>query len=370
MSKTLDIDKVLAEKFINKYGFAFDMFLLFRPYDKVKMSDIRKAFGGIVASGNFKIERQCDVEEFVKNSYSVYMRRFARVPRSMLYTHYKSVYGSMVDEAHKAFLTDRPINIEDEVMVEVKGGVVDVDSLSAPGYVSIMKVKVKEDITAIKVIYNSQLHRVFWPDMVNINLYVGTVLTSVYDTEGIYGRSTSLSIRSETLFKVAKGQLKETIAEKGVLQNDLRNYGLDINTVLDICDSEVSALNAPLEMATIHDVLTTQCKETETIDSLPDLIRNLENVIIPSVKENGSLPTYAEAFKYSKSFIKDRSKGKLGEISPKDSAVESEIDAYAASLAQSVLAYIRYSTLLNIVPNCEMEYLVLGLIDKSIKPVS
>jgi len=370
MSKTLDIDKVLAEKFISKYGFSFDMFLLFRPYDKVKMSDVRKAFGGIITKGNFKIERQCEVDEFVKNSYSVYMRRFARVPRSMLYSHYKSVYGDVVDEAHKAFLTDRPINIEDEVMVEVKGGAVDVDSLSAPGYVSLMKVKIKDDITAIKIIYNSQLHRVFWPDMVNINLYVGTVLTSLYDTEGIYGRSTSLSIKSETLFKVAKGQLKETIAEKGVLQNDLKNYGLDINTVLDICDSEVSALNAPLEMGMIHDVLKTQCKETETLDSLPDLIRNLEGSIIPSVKETGHLPTYAEAFKYAKGFIKDRSIGKLGEIAPKDSAVENEIDTYSASIAQSILAYIRYSTLLNIVPNCEMEYLVLGLIDKNIMPVT
>ncbi len=356
---SVDIDKLLAEKFISKYGFAFDMFLIFRPYEKVLMSDIRRAFGGIISKGGFKIDRVCTVEEFIKNSYSVYMRRFARVPRSMLYTHYKSVYGDVVDKAHKAFLTDRPVNIEDEVMVEIKGGSIDADSLSAPGYVSIIKVKITDEITAIKIVYNSQLHRVFWSDMININLYVGTVLTSLYNTEGIYGRSTSLSIRSETLFKVAKGQLKETLAEKGVLQKDLENYGLSINNILDLCDAEISALNAPLEMTMIHDVMKSQCKETETLDSLPDLVKRIEGHVIPSAVESGQLPSFNETFKFAKGFIKDRSKGKFGEVELKGS-VESELDSYSASLAQSILAYVRYSTLLNVTPNCEMDYLLLG----------
>jgi hypothetical protein len=368
--KAVDIDKLLAEKFISKYGFSFDMFLIFRPYEKVSMSDIRRTFGGIITKGGFKIERQCDIEEFVKNSYSVYMRRFARVPRSMLYSHYRSVYGDIVDKSHKAFLTDRPVDIQDEVMVEVKGGSVDADALSAPGYVSLMKIKINKDITAIKVVYNSTLHKVFWQDMVNINLYVGTVLTSVYNTEGIYGRSTSLSIRSETLFKVAKGQLKETLAEKGVLQKDLEGYGLTINGVLDICDSEVSALNAPLEMTTIHDVIKTQCKETQTLDSLPALINRIESYVIPAAKEAGELPKFAEVFKFAKAFIKDTSKRDLGDISNKDSVKESEADNYAASLAQSILAYVRYSTLLNVVPNCEMDYLVLGFSEDRMIPTT
>lgn len=357
----IDIDKAIADKFISKYGFAFDMFLIFKNWKKIDMNILQRAFAGIIARGGLRIMREVDVEEFVEKSYSVYMRRFARLPRKMLYTHYKNVYGEIANNAHKAFLTDRPHNIDDDLLIEIKGGHVDVDSLSAPGYISIMKTRIAEDITAIKIIYNSQLHKLFWEEMVNINMMVGGVLTSHYETEGLYGRSTSLSIRSETIARVAKGQVKEMVSDRGVLQNDLASYGLDINKVLDICDSEVSALNVPTELRMIYETMEVQCKETQTIDSLPSLIKRIEGHIIPKTQEAGKLPSLAETFNFAKQFIQATSTGKFGTMKMKERGPgEGELEPACAALAQSILAYVRYATLLNVEPNCEMRYLLLG----------
>lgn len=367
--EVIDIDKAIAEKFMTKYGFAYDMFLIFENWKEIPMSTIIKAFNGIIARGGLKVERECDVEEFIEKSYSVYIRRFARMPRRTLYEHYKSVYGDTVKLSHKAFMTDKPNAIDEEVLVEIKGGHIDADSLSAPGYLSILKVRITDQITGIKVIYNSQLHKLFWEDMININMMLGGVLTSIYETEGIYGRSTSLSIRSETLVRIAKGQIKETIQERGVLQNDLKNYGLDINKILDICDSEVSALNVPTELRMIYDTIETQCKETGTSKSLVKLIKRIEDYVIPMVREKGSLPTLAETFTFARGFLLSESREKFANLvsRPDDKEkkmLENELDSLSAGLAQSILAYVRYSTLLTVEPQCEMKYLVLG-IDRS-----
>jgi hypothetical protein len=370
----IDIDKAIAEKFINKYGFAFDMFLLFKNWKKIEMKDIQKAFAGIIARGGLKVDRECSVDEFVEKSYSVYMRRFARMPRKMLYNHYKNVYGDIVNNAHKAFLTDRPHNIDDDLLVEIKGGHIDADSLSAPGYVALMKTRIADNITAIKVIYNSQLHRIFWSEMVNINMMVGGVLTSIYETEGLYGRSTSLSVRSETIARVAKGQVKETLQERSALQNDLVNYGLDINKVLDICDAEVSALNVPTELRMIYETMETQCKETGTIDALGSLIKRIESHVIPATQESKKLPSLAETFTFAREFIMDTSATKFGSLrdgSTDKKYIDSELDSASAGLAQSILAYTRYATLMSEEPQCEMKYLVLSVDNQSIiKPVN
>lgn len=358
----IDIDKAIADKFINKYGFAFDMFLIFKDWTKVDMEIVKRAFGGIVARGGLKIERECDVDEFVEKSFSVYMRRFARMPRSMLYDHYKNVYGDIAANSHKAFLTDKPHAVEaTDVMVEIKGGHIDADALSAPGYVSIMKTRIADGITAIKIIYNSQLHRIFWSEMVNINLMVGGVLTSYYETEGLYGRSTSLSIRSETIARVAKGQVKEMVSDRAVLQNDLQSYNLDINKILDICDAEVSALNVPTELRMIYDTMAQQCKETETTESLPALIKRIETHVIPKTTSAGKLPNLAEVFKFANDFIRNTSKGKFGTVKDKgNQEIEGELESASAALAQSILAYVRYATLINVDSKCEMKYLVLA----------
>lgn len=369
----VDIDKAIADKFISKYGFAYDMFLIFKEWEKIDMEIVKRAFSGIISRGGLKVERECDVDEFVEKSYSVYMRRFARMPRSMLFNHYKNVYGDIAATSHKAFLTDRPHNIDDDLMVEIKGGHIDADSLSAPGYVAIMKTRIAdrirlpdgnftEGITAIKVIYNSQLHRIFWEDMVNINMMLGGILTSYYETEGLYGRSTSLSIRSETLARVAKGQIKEMVSDRAVLQTDLQNYGLDINKVLDICDSEVSALNVPIELRMIYETMEQLCKDTETSESLPMLVKRIETHVIPKVVSAGKLPNLAEVMTFAMEFIKDTSKGKFGTLKDKgETRIDGELEPAAAALGQAILAYVRYATLLNVEPKCQMKYLVLAV---------
>lgn len=355
-NKTEDVK--IAERILGIVGYALDMCFVFKPYDKVDLNDVLLAFRSITQKAGIGISRKCDVEEYVSNAYSGYMRRFARIPRKLIVEQYGDQLGDNVQNAHKALIADKPSHIieDDRVMVELKGGHVDYDSLSDPRYIMIQKVALTPKITAVKVIVNSMLQKYIWKEFANINAMVGILLSSHYKCEILYGRVTAVSSNNETAGMITRGKLHELVTEKGVLQEELGRYNLDINGVLDTIDSSVGALHAGREIRAATGAIRGICQDVGAMDSYASLINYIEKRTIPQVRDKKKLPDLAKLTSFSKQFIEKESKI----IETLDGR---QVNGAADALGSAISAYLTYWSLLNVDPQAEDLFAVMKMLD-------
>ena len=340
-------DEELYKTRDNKYGFFFDMFIIEYPYDKCNMKEIKQVVNGLIHNGGLSIKRDCDVEEFIKNSYSTYQRRFARMPRSLVVQHYGGLYEETMKTAHHAIIADKPQAIinEDEVLLELQGGVIDHDVLSNPWYVSIQKVKLDDTYTAIKMSYNSYLRKA-WENLMDINLMISTILSHIYNTSSLYGRVTSLSIMGETVIHSSGGKITNTNPGKGSLQEELEMIGYGVNEILDKVDITIGALHAGRELRVAHSAIKEITTKAKCKNSLNDLITRIEKTIVPKVREKDKMPEYIDLFNFSKGFLKSESE-EIGTKDIEDDSGTSELDTIAMALAPAISSYIMYSNLID-----------------------
>lgn len=360
----IDVDKKLIDKLMLKYGFSYDAFILFIRPQKVPLELIRQVFDGVADKACLRIYRECTIEEYVEKSFSGYMRRFVRMPRKLIYDHYERVYGDIYTNAHKAVIGDRPnIPVEEEkVLVEIKGGHVDFDSLSAPGYISIQKIPIKENMVLIRIICNSMLHKYWWTGFLDINFHVGVILTKLLHCEGFYGRATSMSLRSELLARAAYGKVKEMVSEKKVLENELEQNGLTINTVLDICDTKVGIKCAEFELRNIAKAFRDLFESLGIGYLYPEMVKAIETKVIPVVKEKDAFPSFRSTITFCRDFLLDKlkdDKSIADLILEGGEKVEDTLLEVAGSIAKCLLAYVRYYTYLEQTSDAEIGYYVL-----------
>lgn len=358
------------EKILGKFGYQFDMALIMKPYEKVDMVTVERVFRGIIQRGNLKVRRVLDVEEFVKAARPVFQKRFGRAKKKIIIDHFGDLYAQTLKNAHRAFLVDRPNVNEDHVDVELTAELSEADALSNPFCVMIQKVKVTDKITAVKVVYNSMLHRFFWADMIDINLAMSGILSQVFKCECVYGRTTSLSIRAETCAHFSNGHSKEIISEKSALEETLRDgYDLSVNRVLDTVDIEIATLHAFRELKLIQDSIGAICEATGTKHAQGDLMRFLEEKVLPAAREEQTMPSLRMLARLSKDFIRDKST-KAQDIAEfvdgKSSRGESalgDLNSIAVSLAKALSGFIMYMNLLNRNAYAEITFLQLEHVD-------
>ena len=355
------------QKILGKYGYQFDMALLLKPYEKVDMNIVEKVFRGIIQRGNLRVRKHMDVEEFTKSARIVYQKRFGRAKKKIIIDHFGELYANTLKNAHRAFLVDRPDINEDHVEVEVDASLSEAESLSNPFCLMIQKVKVSDKITAIKVVYNSMIHRAIWPDMMDINLAMAGILSQVLRCECVYGRTTSLSIRAELCAHISNGQSKEIIAEKSALEDTLKEYNLSVNQVLDTVDIEIATLHAFRELLMIQETLGQICEATGTKHAQRELVRFIEEKVLPAARDERTMPSLRMLAKLARDFIKDKST-KLNDIigfteEGVSSAKRDELNSVSVALSQCLSGYIMYVSLINRQAFAEVLFLQLEYVD-------
>lgn len=371
MSETTANSESKYQKILGKFGYQFDMALLMKSYEKVDMNTIERVFRGIIQRGNLQVIRNMDVEQFTTAARTVYQKRFGRAKKKVIIDHFGDLYANTLRNAHRAFLVDRPDINEDHVEVELSADLSEAETLTSPFCLMIQKVRVTDKITAVKVVYNSMLHRYIWPDMIDINLFMAGVLSQVFRCECLYGRTTSLSIRAEMCAHISNGHSKEIISEKSALEDTLKEYNLSVNTVLDTVDIEIATLHAFRELKLVQDSIGMICKATGTEDGKIELIRFLEDKIIPAAREENSMPSLRMLARLARDFIKDKS-NKLKDIEnfvdgggKKDlkGSQSEELNSISVSLAQCLSGYIMYRNLVNREPMAEVSFLQMQYVD-------
>jgi len=353
-NKSVNVDEQLANKLLTKYGYSFDMAIVMANYKKVTKQIIETALRSVLSKGNVVLKKECDVEEFIKKSYSVYLRRMGRVRRDLLVESYGELYADTLETSHKALISDKPniIDNDKEIVFELKGGSIDHDSLSDPRYVSIHIVPISNDLTSIRVSYNSRLNKNIWSKMIDINLMLASAISFLLDCDAIFGRATSLSIRNEIVARFSRGKERGVISGKGVLNDELSSSGLSINSVLDSVDVKIGILFCTRELATTQDAIMEICKNIGSPKSYNSLIAYLTNDIIPSVTDQTKLPLFSTLYGFSREFI-NAEKNDNGRFD------KQEIDSMAGTLAAVVSKYLMYVTFLKIDPSAKMYFYVL-----------
>ena len=353
-------DKELYQAHSSKYGYFFDMFIIEYPYEKCNMKDIKQVLNGLIQTGNIEIKRECDVEEFITNSYSTYQRRFARMPKSLVVQHYGELYKNTMERAHHAIIADRPQALleTDEVLMELKGGNIDHDALANMWYVSLQKVKLNNTHTAIKMSYNSYLRNRVWPQLMDINLMISTVLSKVYNTSSSYGRVTSLSIMGEMVVHSSGGKISNVNPGKGILQEEMEMIGYTVNSVLDTVDITIGALHAGRELRIAYEAIHSIATQAKCDHSTDKLIHRIEHEIMPQIRSVDKLPEYVDLFNFSKGFIQSEST-QIGKNDIEPAKGSSELYTMAMSLAPAISSYIMYSNLLDKDVAAEMMFLEL-----------
>lgn len=369
-SGLIDVERIMASKLSDKYGYVYDMSLLFVPFRKVRMGQLREAFNSIVRYGNFTIDREITVEEYLEKAYSVYMRRFTRMPSSLVVSHYSDTVGEEVLNSHLSLFADSPDIVGDGRgvvrLVELGGGHVDVDSLSAPGFFSIEKVEIDKNLTAIRVIYNSVIHRAFWADMVDINLFMGVVMSKVLACDALYGRSTCISVQDEVAAIITRGEVKDVISERAALREMMRSYNLDVNKILDKFDYEISTATSVTEFSNVQRVLNQALEMYKCDKHKIKLVRKLENEVLPYCRKIGRLPKLSEVYKLAKGFIDSSTEftdEELGERTTKEGEVISPKNEMYRALTHIILSYITYLARLNVDARADVMYGVMKFID-------
>lgn len=346
------LDGQLVNKFIEKYGYSLDMAIIYRDYDKVKMSELKAALSACLSHGLITITKQVDVEEYIANSYSSFMRRFVRVPRSLV----DSTYGKMYEKtsaAHKALLADKPhAHQADNIGIQISAGHVDHDSLSNPWYIALYKIKLAPGITGVKVVGNSWVHKMIWRDFININILMSATLSKLYNNETLFARVISLSARSETIARYSQGKEKAMLTGKGALQDELRAVNLDVNKVMDISDLNISCLHIERELKLAKDSLKNFMDKVgiDKSKSLIPLIKYLEQTILPQVMEKDALPSFTTLYKFSQKFINDERDKSLPAL------VKDERESIAGTMAAILSSYLMKMRLISKEPDAEVAY--------------
>jgi len=357
MRKQMSVDEQLINKMLDKYGYSFDMAIVMKDYSKLDTNKLEAILRGTLKRGNLAIARECDVEEFISKSYSVYMRRMGRMKRKLLIEHYGDMYEDTLKTAHKALIADRPNIVEDDrVLVELKGGRVDHDALCDPRYISLQKVKIIDGITSVKVSCNSKLHKFIWSHMININLLICGSISKVYDCEAIFGRATSLSVRDETIARFSRGKEKQVVSGKGLLDDELYAMGLTVNGVLDAVDINLGALYCTREIEVTIDAIQTMCANIGAKDSWRSLIKYLDTNTIPQIRNHTTLPRFTTLYNFSKKFITAEKQEKID---------KDQIESMAATLAAVISKYLMYISFLKTEPQAEMKFYVLNRLRSS-----
>jgi len=353
----LEPEQVISKYLLTKYGYALDMFLLFKPFDNIDMQTVINAFNGIILKGGLTIYKETTFDDYIQNSYSGYIRRFIRTPRSTIYNHYKEELGDKYKLAHRALIADRPIFVDNESdFIEVEGGTIDNDSLSAPGYLTINKVKIENNLTAIKINYNSELHRKVWSDMLNINMILGAYLTKVYNTDGIYGRTTSLLSSMEHYSRFTSGKLKKSDTGKGVLKDALLLENISINKLMDAYDMQMGTHYADHEIYVINKAIDHLLGTMGVLNTKVDLISDIEKVVAKKSIQNGHLPSLTAVKKYVSGYIEDVLQ--LSNLTLEELKNIPDIEDYVVQLTRLVLGYVRYYTYLFLQSDVDVKYFI------------
>ena len=358
-NQSVNVDEQLANKLLSKYGYSFDMAIVMTNHSKVTKQLVETALRSVLSKGNIIIRKECDVEEFIVKSYSVYLRRMGRVKRELLVESYGDLYADTLETSHKALISDKPniLDNDKEIVFELKGGSVDHDSLSDPRYLSIHIVPISDSLTSVKVSYNSRLNKRVWNKMIDINLMMASAISFLLEVDVIFGRATSLSIRNEIVARFSRGKERGVVSGKGVLNDELASSGLSINSVLDMVDIKIGILFCTRELTTTQDALTELCKSIGSPKSYNKLISYLSTEIIPAVTDQSKLPLFSTLYSFSREFIR----------AEKDDSVKmdkQEIDSSAGTLAAVISKYLMYVTFLRIDPTAEMFFYV---IDRGMK---
>lgn len=358
MFKKKDVDAQLIDKLAKKYGYSLDIAVIFKPFDQISMHDVVNLFASIVRHGQIGVSRECDVEEFVANSYSSYLRRYGRIERKLIIEMYGDMYADTLMSAHKAIIADTPNKVvsDKEVLVELQGGHVDHDQYSDPHYVMIQKVELGPKHTVIKIAGNSQVHKYVWADFINMSMFMAAAGSKFWNCEAIFCRATSISARSEQLAIFYQGKMRgEVVSAKGVVAEELGAFGYKINEVMDKIDISVATLHAGREVRVAADALENLCIKAGCRESFRNLVRYLETVTIPKAREEKTLPKLSTINGFCADFI-----DKESILDLKEFPVDHRADV-AAKMAAVISSYLTNVSLLTVNPTAENSFLVMEL---------
>lgn len=358
MFKKRDVDSQLIDKLARKYGYSLDIAIVFKPFEQIEMSELINLFASVVRHGEISVARECDVEEFVTNSYSSYLRRYGRIERKLIIEMYGDMYADTLTTAHKAIIADTPSKMvsDKEVLIELQGGHNDYDQYSDPHYVMIQKVKLGPKHTAIKVAGNSQVHKYVWADFINNNMFMAAVASKYWNCEAIFCRATSISARSEQLAIFYQGKMRgEVVAAKGVVAEELGAFGYKINEIMDTIDISIATLHAGREIRVAADALENLCAKAGCRESFRGMVRYLETVTMPKAREEKTLPKLATIQEFCMEFI-----AKESTLDLKEFPVDHRVDI-STKMAAVISSYLTTSSLLTVNPTAENAFLVMNL---------